>query len=121
MQSISFLPNQSDKNLIRLLSLLGMLLAAWAAIIQHGRISIDSVLYLETARLFSIGDWHEALALYNWPLFSLLMAAAHQLTSLSIQNSAHLLATISFGITTWSSLTLISSGSIPAMEIALWS
>src|SRR5665647_1668734 len=97
----------SDKNVVRLLALIGVLLATWVIASLHGRINIDATLYLEAARRFAVGDTQGAMTLYNWPLFPWLMANIHGLTGLSVQYSAHLLIVVFFGITTWSFLSLI--------------
>ncbi len=87
--------------------ILGMLLAARVQYIQHGWINPDSVLYFESARLFALGNWQEAVKVFNWPLYSILIAATHKLTTLDIHTSAQLLSVIFFGITTASYLKLI--------------
>jgi len=97
----------TDKNLVRLLTLTGVLLAIWVIALLHGRINIDATLYLEAARRFAAGDTQGAMTLYNWPLFPWLMAKIHGHTGLSVQYSAHFLSVVFFGITTWSFLTLI--------------
>ena len=97
----------SDKNLVRLLTATGVLLAMWVIALLHGHINIDATLYLEMARRFAADDTQGAMTLYNWPLFPWLMAKIHGLTGLSVQYSAHFLSVVFFGITTWSFLTLI--------------
>ena len=87
--------------------ILGILLAARVQYIQHGWINPDSVLYFESARLFALGSWQEAVKVFNWPLYSLLIAATHKLTTLDIHTSAQLLSVIFFGITTASFLKII--------------
>lgn len=84
-----------------------MLLAARIQYIQHGWINPDSVLYFESARLFALGNWQEAVKVFNWPLYSILIAATHKLTALDIHASAQLLTVIFFGITTASFLKII--------------
>ena len=39
------------------LTTIGIVVACWIMYIQHGWINDDSVIYFETARLFSIGEW----------------------------------------------------------------
>ena len=100
----------STNQLQSLLVLSGMLIAAQMQYIQHGWINPDSVLYFESARLFTIGEWKQALKVFNWPLYSLLIAGVHNLTTLNIHSSAQLLNVIFFGITTASFMKLISLG-----------
>ncbi len=87
--------------------LLAMLLAAQIQYIQHGWINPDSVLYFESARLFALGEWQQGFNVFQWPLYALLIAFTHQVTTLDIQTSAQLLSMIFFGITTASFLKII--------------
>lgn len=90
------------------LILIGMLLAAQIQYIQHGWINPDSVLYFESAKLFTEGDWQAAVKVFNWPLYAICIAVVHKITSLSIHTSAQLLSVIFFGITTASFLKIIT-------------
>lgn len=96
---------------IRKLQLILINVAALIATIvlynQHGVIDPDSVLYLEAARLFALGQWHEAYNVFNWPFYSLCIAATHKLSTLNIDQSAVLLNILFFGITTFSFLKII--------------
>lgn len=97
----------SENQLTWLLALLSGLLTYRVIYIQHGWINDDSVLYFEMARLISLGQWKEALSLFNWPLYPLLLSTIHQLTHLSIQASAQILDVVFFVITTVSFTKLI--------------
>jgi hypothetical protein len=90
--------------------ILGLLLAARVQYIQHGWLNPDSVLYFESARLFTLGDWQGAIKVYNWPLYSILIAATYNFTTLDIYASAQLLTVVFFGITTASFLKIIALG-----------
>lgn len=90
------------------LSAIGALLASWVIYIQHGWINDDSVLYFEAARLFSIGEWKAGIELYSWPLYSLLIAGLHKLTTLSFQFCAQILTVVFFALTTYSLLRIIT-------------
>lgn len=81
----------SAEQLLLTLSIIGMLVACWIMYIQQGWINDDSVLYFEAARLFSIGEWKDGLALFGLPLYSLLIAALSKATSLSFQLCAQIL------------------------------
>jgi hypothetical protein len=76
----------------------GALLAAWMVLQAHGTINNDGLLYIEAARLFSIGQWQAGLKLYNWPLYSLLIAGVHRISGLGLQACAHLLAVFAFAL-----------------------
>ncbi|MGQ0442227.1 MAG: hypothetical protein ACT4OH_02105 [Methylophilaceae bacterium] len=75
--------------------------------IQHGWINPDSVLYFESARLFALGEWKQAVEVFRWPLYALLIAAVHNITTLSIHLSAQVLNVVFFGIATASFIKLI--------------
>lgn len=107
----------SQTKLYLVLVILGMSLAAQIQYIQHGWINPDSILYFESARLFALGDWQAAVKIFNWPLYSMLIAGTHKITSLDIHTSAQLLSVIFFGVTTASFLKIIAlaEGSIKTM------
>ncbi len=87
--------------------IVAMLIAAQLQYIQHGWINPDSVLYLESARLITAGDWQSAIKVFNWPLYSALISIMHQLTSLSIHHSAQALSVIFYSIATYSFIQII--------------
>lgn len=116
--TIAKLESISSRKIYLPIVILGMLLVAWIQYIQHGWINPDSVLYFESARLFSIGDWQGAVKVFNWPLYSLLIAGVHQITGLGIQPSAQLLSVIFFGITTFSFIKLIELAGGNAITMA---
>lgn len=86
------------------------ILAARIQYIQHGWINPDTVLYFESARLIALGDFKEAVKVFNWPLYSLCMAGVHKLTTLSIHHSAQVLSIVFFAITTTSFVKIIELG-----------
>lgn len=87
--------------------MLAILVAAQIQYIQHGWINPDSVLYLESARFIALGDWATAIKVFNWPLYSILIALVHKVTTLNIHHSAQALSVIFFGITTTSFIRII--------------
>lgn len=84
-----------------------ILLAAWMQHIQHGWINPDSILYFEQAKLFAHGKWAAGAKVFEWPLYGLLIAFTHLLSSLSIHASAQLLNMLFFGIATASFIKII--------------
>lgn len=104
---LNMLDDLSAKELYLPIVILSMILATQIQYIQHGWINPDTVLYFESARLFTIGDWQAAVKVFNWPLYSICIAAVHKLTALSIHKSAQLLSILFFGITTASFLKVI--------------
>ena len=108
MQSfIQKIEQSSINKLHAVMVLIAMLIAAQIQYIQHGWINTDSTHYFESARLFAIGEWKEALKVWNWPLYSLLIAAVHKITSLGIQTSAQVLNVLFFGLATFSYMQII--------------
>jgi hypothetical protein len=97
----------SESQLHKIITLLAVILTCQVIYIQHGWINDDSVLYFEMARLFSIGEWGQGIAHFNWPLYPALISAVHQLTQLEIQTSAQVLNVLFFTITTYSFISLI--------------
>lgn len=96
-----------------LMSLLAAI-TAWRMIyIQHGWLNVDSLLYFESARLFAIGEFKQGVAIFNWPLYSLLISALHRLTGLSIHTSAQMLDIVFFAISTFSLSYLIKLAGKP--------
>ncbi len=99
--------NLTANHLAKLITLTSVLLASWVMYIQQGWITDDSVLYFEAARLFSLGLWKSGLDLYSWPLYSLLIAGLHKITTLDIQFCAQILTAVFFALTTHSFLRII--------------
>jgi hypothetical protein len=88
-------------------ALAGAIVASWMFWQEHGVLNNDAIIYLEAARLFSEGLWREGLAMYRWPLYPLLIALTHQLTTLPIQLSAHLLSVLLFSAVSMGLVTLV--------------
>jgi hypothetical protein len=108
MQSlINKIAHTPAHKLYAVITLLAMLLAAQMQYIQHGWINPDSVLYFESARLMALGQWKEALQVWNWPLYPVLIAAVHKISSLGIQTSAQVLNVVFFGLTAFSFVHII--------------
>jgi len=108
MQSFITKIEQSPVNKLHaVIVLMAMLLAAQIQYIQHGWINPDSVLYFESARLFAHGQWKEAIQVWNWPLYPVLIAAIHKTTSLGIHTSAQVLNVLFFGLATFSFIQII--------------
>ena len=58
-------------------------------LLQQGEINRDGIIYLTQSYYIVEGNWGKAMAIYNWPFFSILIASLHQFTGLSLQSSAH--------------------------------
>lgn len=92
---------------IRILAaVLSIVLSAWAVFIDDV-VNNDGILYLRSAELLGRGEWRTALELYKWPLYSLLISAVSQVTSLSLEHAAQLLNAALIALVVVGFLTLI--------------
>ncbi len=108
MKKISGLYQQLSEDKLILILVLFSALLAWRIIyIQQGWVNVDSLIYFESARLFSEGEWKQGVEIFKWPLYALLISTVHRLTSFGIQASAQLLDILFFTITTFSFSKLI--------------
>jgi hypothetical protein len=87
--------------------IVGALVAAQVQYIQHGWINSDSILYLEAAKLFSLGHWESGFKIFPWPFYSLWIAATHKLTSLGVHHAAQLLNVFFFAVATYAFTAII--------------
>lgn len=97
----------SANQLQNTITLLSVIAACWIMYIQHGWINVDSVLYFEAARLFSIGEWKSGMQIFQWPGYPLLIAGLHYITSLDFQLCAQILTAVFFAMATYSLLKII--------------
>jgi hypothetical protein len=86
---------------------IAILLAAQMQFIQKGWINPDSVLYLESAKRISLGDWQGGYNIFFWPFYSACIALIHQLTTFNFHLSAQVLNMLFFGMATASFLKII--------------
>lgn len=105
---LSKLENTTTKQFYFAAAVMAAIIAAQMQYIQHGWINPDSVLYFESARLIALGDFKAAVAVFNWPLYSICIAIVHKITTLDIHQSAQVLNVVFFTITTLSFIKLIS-------------
>lgn len=94
------------KKLIAALTICALAIATWILFKLNGRVDEDGVLYLEVAKRIAARDYQSALALYNWPFFSWLIASVHQFTGLGLLTAARFLEALFFGIAAYALLTL---------------
>jgi len=99
---LSKLENTTTKQFYYAAAVMAAIIAAQMQYIQHGWINPDSVLYFESARLIALGDFKAAVAVFNWPLYSICIAIVHKITTLDIHQSAQVLNVVFFTITTLS-------------------
>lgn len=63
-------------------------------LLQQDLLNKDGVLYVGVASLLQNGQFSDAVALYGWPFFSLLIAAVDTLTGVGLDASAFILITL---------------------------
>jgi hypothetical protein len=86
---------------------ISILIAAQVQYIQHGWINPDSVLYLESAKAFSNGNWKAGFDIFEWPLYSLCITLINKITQFGVHVSAQILNVIFFAIATYSFIKII--------------
>lgn len=96
MNNIVFLP--SERRWPLLAALIGAAIATWVILLNPGFINDDGLVYIESAKQFSLGNWRQGLAVYNWPLYSLIIANTHKLTGLELLDAAHAITILSFAL-----------------------
>lgn len=109
--------NKLSHNII-LLSLASLLII----VLQQGEINRDGIMYLTQSQYIIEGNWDKAMSVYNWPFFSVLIAALHQLSGLSLQYSAHLINIILFIMASFffiKNITLVSNNRTPVVFATL--
>lgn len=77
------------------------LVATWSIYNQYDHINRDGLLYLKQAYLFGEGSWEEGFAIYNWPLFGMLISLFHKITNFHLQFNAHVIDLALFSIATY--------------------
>ena len=75
--------------------------------IQHGWITNDSILYIEMARHFAMGDPHPFEG-YSWGFYPALIAGIHIISGLGLQASANLLIVMFFMLLVWGLMRMVS-------------
>lgn len=87
-------------------TLLSILFSTWSVLAQRAP-NPDAVYYLQAAEMFVQERWHEALAVYRWPFYSLSIATIMTLTMTSSYVAAQILNAALDGATVAIFLTLI--------------
>ncbi len=86
------LPMRSHANRRLLIgaALISMLLTL-ASLCTHNPINVDAILYLHAADIFAKNGLSASAAVFPWPWFSILVAATHHMTQLSLEHAAYLI------------------------------
>lgn len=96
---LSTLISLEEKHLPLWAGISAAIIAAWIVLQSHGVINNDGILYIEAAKQFANREWARGFALYNWPLYPLLIATVSYLTPLEFQASAHATSILFFAMT----------------------
>ena len=67
-----------------------ILISVWS-VFADPIVNIDGILYIKSAAAITHGDLDAALAFHKWPFYAYLISFIHQLTSLDLETSAHVL------------------------------
>ncbi|MFO7761847.1 MAG: hypothetical protein ACQES8_02430 [Thermodesulfobacteriota bacterium] len=87
-------------------SLISFALCYWIIFIDPV-INQDGILYIRVADQFLQGNWSQALDLYPWPFYSLVIAAVSKMTSLGLEASAYLITASCAAILTYVFISMI--------------
>ena len=98
----------THKQLIGILALIAGLITVRIQYVHMGWINSDSVLYLEAAKWMVAGDFTKALAIYNWPFYSICIATVSKIFHTPIFLSAQILSTVFFMLATTALLNIVS-------------
>ena len=97
---------------IILLSLVSLIII----VLQQGEINRDGILYLTQAQYFIEGNLDRAMAEFDWPYFSIMIARLHQLSGISLQYIAHLINVALFIVASFffiKNVSLVSQNKTP--------
>lgn len=71
-----------------LAAFISLIMSVWL-VATDDMINNDGVLYIEASAQFLQGNWHAGLEVYNWPFYSLLIAAISKVSFLGLETSAY--------------------------------
>ena len=109
--------NKLSNNIVLLI-----LVSVLIIVFQQGAINRDGIRYITQSQYIVEGNWDKAMAVYNWPFFSILIAGLHQLTELSLQYVAHTINVTLFvlaGFFFIKNVTLVSHNKTPVFFATL--
>lgn len=85
---------------------ISLLLSTWV-ILTNDTVNADGVLYLDAAYQIKLGDWGEALKLYRWLFYPVLIAVISKVTTLGVETTALLISVAIFATIIWVFLSLL--------------
>jgi len=106
-QLLAKIDTLTHKQLIGILALIAGLITVRIQYVHMGWINSDSVLYLEAAKWMVAGDFTKALAIYNWPFYSICIATVSKILHTPIFLSAQILSTVFFMLATTALLNIV--------------
>ncbi len=92
--------------LVLLIFVANAALSAWAIWLDPV-INNDGVTFLALAEWMLNGEWQRAFDYYNWPFYSLFIAAVASLTPLNVEQSAHLLNSLFIISLCWAFVSIV--------------
>ncbi len=99
-------PFEPSSKQVLILSIISSLLISWLYISNSHVISPDSLLYIFTAQTFLDNGLEAAVETYPWPFLSIIIAAIHSFTGLSLQLSGHLFIALTYAALTCTFIVL---------------
>jgi len=94
MNKAKFTDLMMDLNSVRIIAAGLVFITVALALFMGEVINRDGIVYVTTAQAFLDGGVKAAMAVYNWPAYSILFALISKWTGLSLETSAHLLNTV---------------------------
>ena len=101
-------PSNLDITRIRFFTAFASLLLSLQAVYFDDIINRDGIMYLQMSEAYLSGGLAAAKAIYDWPVFSILIAWLHQFTTLPLESCGFILNSFFFIVLT-DALVLISS------------
>lgn len=96
-------------NDIRWLAALMSIILIFITLSHHQPFNVDGILYLRTADAFTQHGLKAAIAVYNWPFYSILISITSRFLNLSLLSAAYLINTVLVIITTITFITIIKT------------
>jgi len=75
----------------------GVALSVWCIYLDNV-INNDGIEYIRAAESFVTGNWQEAISVWKWPFFPVLIALLSQLMGIGFETAAHILNTLFFNV-----------------------
>lgn len=90
-----------------LTAILASIISSYIALSYHQPFNVDGIIYLNAASGFIQGGLHQALDIYRWPFYSILIALMSKITHLHLESAAFLLNCILNTVTFLAFISLV--------------